>query len=98
MSWLKSVKQKANANKASKISSKAKTKTFLSVQHKREIQDYKMSHSVFRDLDDNSNCGNYSKGVVADNNIVVFIDKNGDVSVDPNALQDLVGKFCLNQK
>lgn len=54
-----------------------------------------MSHSVFRDLDDddNNSSGNISKGAVADSNIVVFIDKNGDVTVDPNALQDFVGKF-----
>lgn len=53
-----------------------------------------MSHSVFRDLDDDDNSsGNISKGAVADSNIVVFIDKNGDVTVDPNALQDFVGKF-----
>lgn len=56
-----------------------------------------MSHSVFRDLNDDDNgSGNISKGAVADSNIVVFIDKNGDVTVDPNALQDFVGRFeCL---
>lgn len=53
-----------------------------------------MSHSVFRDLDDDDNSGgNISKGAVADSNIVVFIDKNGDVTVDPNALQEFVGKL-----
>lgn len=55
-----------------------------------------MSHSVFRDLDDDDDdngSGNITKGAAAESNVVVFIDKNGDVTVDPNALQDFVGKF-----
>lgn len=52
-----------------------------------------MSHSVFRDLDDDNNSDDCSKREIADNNIVVFIDKNGDVTVDPNDLQDLVGRY-----
>lgn len=52
-----------------------------------------MSHSVFRDLDEDKNSGNCSKGEVADNNLIVFINKDGDVTVDPNALQDLIGRF-----
>lgn len=51
-----------------------------------------MSHSVFRDLDDDKNCGNSSKTGVADNNLIVFIHKGDDVQVDPNALQDFIGK------
>lgn len=52
-----------------------------------------MSHSVFRDLDDDKNSGNSTKSGVADNNLIVFINKDGDVQVDPNALQDLIGKI-----
>lgn len=52
-----------------------------------------MSHSVFRDLDEDKTSGNSSRGEVADNNLIVFINKDGDVQVDPNALQDLIGKF-----
>lgn len=52
-----------------------------------------MSHSVFRDLDEDETSGNGSRGDVADNNIIVFIHKDGDVQCDPNALQDLIGEF-----
>lgn len=54
-----------------------------------------MSHSVFRDLDDDKSSGNSSKSGVADNNLIVFINKDGGVQVDPNALQDLIGKIFL---
>lgn len=50
-----------------------------------------MSHSVFRDLDEVDTSG--SRADVADNNIIVFINKDGDVQVDPNALQDLIGEL-----
>lgn len=53
-----------------------------------------MSHSVFRDLDDDkTSSGIGSKGDVADNNLIVFIDKDDDVRCDPNALQDFIGMF-----
>lgn len=55
-----------------------------------------MSHSVFRDLDEDKNSGSSSRGEVADNNLIVFINKDGDVQVDPNALQDLIGKYLIN--
>lgn len=50
-----------------------------------------MSHSVFRDLDEDKSSGIGSKSDVADNNLIVFIDKDDDVRVDPNALQDFIG-------
>lgn len=52
-----------------------------------------MSHSVFRDLDDDKTSGNGTGADVAENNLIVFIGKDGDVQVDPNALQDLIGKY-----
>lgn len=52
-----------------------------------------MSHSVFRDLDDHESSGNGAE--VADNNLIVFIHKDGGVQVDPNALQDLIGEFLV---
>lgn len=50
-----------------------------------------MSHSVFRDLDEDKSSRIGSKSDVADNNLIVFIDKDDDVRVDPNALQDFIG-------
>lgn len=52
-----------------------------------------MSHSVFRDLDEDKSSGIGSKSDVADNNLIVFINKDDDVRVDPNALQDFIGMF-----
>lgn len=52
-----------------------------------------MSHSVFRDLDSDKNSGNSSTSDIADKNLIIFINKDGEVQVDPNALQDLVGKY-----
>lgn len=52
-----------------------------------------MSHSVFRDLDEGKSSGIGSKSDVADNNLIVFIHKDDDVRVDPNALQDFIGMF-----
>lgn len=52
-----------------------------------------MSHSVFRDLDEDKTSGNGSKSDVADNNLIVFIDKDDAVKVDPNALQDFIGEY-----
>ncbi|XP_031636315.1 uncharacterized protein LOC116349151 isoform X2 [Contarinia nasturtii] len=49
-----------------------------------------MSHSVFRDLDEDKTSGNGTRGEVAENNLIVFIKKDGAVQVDPNALQDLI--------
>lgn len=54
-----------------------------------------MSHSVFRDLDEDKSSGTGSKGDVADNNLIVFIDKDDDVRVNPNALQDFIGMLFL---
>lgn len=54
-----------------------------------------MSHSVFRDLDEDKSSGNGSNGDVADNNLIVFIDKDDAVKVDPNALQDFIGKYFI---
>lgn len=56
-----------------------------------------MSHSVFRDLDEDKTNGNSPRGEIADNNLIVFINKDGDVQVDPNALQDLIGKSLNTQ-
>lgn len=57
-----------------------------------------MSHSVFRDLDeDKCSSGIGSKGDVADNNLIVFIDKDDDVRVNSNALQDFIGMCPLSQ-
>lgn len=47
-----------------------------------------MSHSVFKDLDEGAT-------KAADTNLIVFIDKDGDVTVDQSALQDLIGRFNL---
>lgn len=52
-----------------------------------------MSHSVFRDLDNDESSGNGARSDVADNNLIVFIRKDGGVEVDPNALQDLIGEL-----
>lgn len=53
-----------------------------------------MSHSVFKDFDEDKNSSNCnSRSDAADNHLVVFIDKDGDVQVDPNGLQNLIGKF-----
>lgn len=54
-----------------------------------------MSHSVFRDLDEVKSSGIGSKSDVADNNLIVFINKDDDVRVDPNALQDFIGVFII---
>lgn len=54
-----------------------------------------MSHSVFRDLDEVKSSGIGSKSDVADNNLIVFINKDDDVRVDPNALQDFIGVFIF---
>lgn len=54
-----------------------------------------MSHSVFRDLDSDKTSGNSSRSDIADNNLIIFINKDGDVQVDPDALQELVGE-CTN--
>lgn len=51
-----------------------------------------MSHSVFRDLDDDKTSDNCTRSEVAENNLIVFIGKDGDVQVDPNALQELIGE------
>lgn len=50
-----------------------------------------MSHSVFRGFDDDKTSGNGTRTEVADNNLIVFINKDGEVQVDPNASQDLIG-------
>lgn len=52
-----------------------------------------MSHSVFRDLDSDKTSGHSSRSDIADNNLIIFINKDGDVQVDPDALQDLVGEL-----
>lgn len=53
-----------------------------------------MSHSVFRDFDEDiEQIDGNVKSEVAEQNLVVFINKDGDVTVDPHALQDLIGKF-----
>lgn len=54
-----------------------------------------MSHSVFRDVDEDKTSGNGIKGDVAESNLIVFIDKDDDVRVDPNALQDFIGKLKI---
>lgn len=46
-----------------------------------------MSHSVFKDFDDEVN------NDTADANVIVFIGKDGEVTVDQNALQDLIGMY-----
>lgn len=47
-----------------------------------------MSHSVFKDFDDELN-GSSDK---ADANLIVFIGKDGDLTVDQSALTDLIGE------
>lgn len=53
-----------------------------------------MSSSVFKEY---SSELNDEGGAAAkfDSNLVVFINKNGSVSVDHSALQDLLGKLWL---
>lgn len=51
-----------------------------------------MSHSVFKDFDDESGLNNKSE--IADKNLIVFINKDGDVTVNQSALQDLISKRC----
>lgn len=46
-----------------------------------------MSHSVFKDFDDEKNTD------TADSNVIVFIGKDGEVTVDQSALQDLIGNL-----
>lgn len=48
-----------------------------------------MSHSVFKDYDDEMPGG----GETADANLIVFLHKDGDVTVDQSALKDFVGKL-----
>lgn len=50
-----------------------------------------MSHSVFKDFDDELHDG----GDKANANLIVFISKDGDVTVDQSALQDLIGTYRL---
>lgn len=50
----------------------------------------KMSSSVFKEYDSSNADDGVGK---VDNNVVVFINKNGSVSVDHSALQDLLGKL-----
>lgn len=52
-----------------------------------------MSHSVFRDFDDEKLNETSSKDEIeiADQNLIVFINKDGGVTVDQSALQDLIG-------
>lgn len=51
-----------------------------------------MSHSVFRDFDDETLTDTNAKNEIADQNVVVFINKDGGVTVDQSALQDLIGE------
>lgn len=51
-----------------------------------------MSHSVFRDFDDEQLTETTTKNDIADQNLIVFINKNGGVTVDQSALQDLIGE------
>lgn len=53
-----------------------------------------MSHSTFKDFDDEINADDNEtiSNKAADTNLIVFINKEGDVSVDQSALQDLIGK------
>lgn len=51
-----------------------------------------MSHSVFRDFDDEQLTEKNAKNEIADQNVIVFINKDGGVTVDQSALQDLIGK------
>lgn len=55
-----------------------------------------MSHSVFRDFDDEKLNETSAKHEIADQNLIVFINKDGGVTVDQSALQDLIGMFCIN--
>lgn len=52
-----------------------------------------MSHSTFKDFDDetSANDSDTLNKKAADTNLIVFINKEGDVSVDQSALQDLIG-------
>lgn len=51
-----------------------------------------MSHSVFRDFDDEILTETNARNEIADQNLIVFINKDGGVTVDQSALQDLIGK------
>lgn len=59
-----------------------------------------MSHSVFKDFDEDKNSSSNCdlKNDVADNHLVVFINNDGDVTVDPNGLQNLIGKLSNNTR
>lgn len=52
-----------------------------------------MSHSVFRDFDAEQELEGNKKIASTEQNLIVFINKDGDVQVDPQALQDLIGKI-----
>lgn len=57
-----------------------------------------MSSSVFKEYPSSNivDGGDTESGVKTDSNLVVFINKNGSVSVDHSALQELLGMFlCL---
>lgn len=54
-----------------------------------------MSHSVFRDFDDEILNETNTRNEIADQNLIVFINKDGGVTVDQSALQDLIGK-CVS--
>lgn len=55
-----------------------------------------MSHSVFRDFDDEKLTDTNGKNEIADQNLVVFINKDGGVTVDQSALEDLIGECAKN--
>lgn len=57
-----------------------------------------MSHSVFRDFDDEKLNETSAKNEIADQNLIVFINKDGGVTVDQSALQDLIGMFRLHSQ
>lgn len=50
-----------------------------------------MSHSVFKDVDGDAK---FDSEHTADSNLIVFINKEGNVVVDQSALQDLIGEYC----
>lgn len=54
-----------------------------------------MSHSVFRDFDDEKLKDATAKSEIADQNVIVFINKDGGVTVDQSALQDLIGECAI---
>lgn len=50
-----------------------------------------MSHSVFRDFDAEKEMRESPKAGPTERNLIVFYNKDGDVQVDPQALQDFIG-------